>query len=234
MWGMAFQILQMNGDTIPLNKDWVAGFWNAISRSLLILASRLIWKELIRLSLSKSKCFTIYLATFKSILTSLLKKRPIEIGIPQGSPISPILFLIYVSELFKNRSWNNIRTPSYIDDIALIVSSPTVEENCKKLQTAVQELFHLQSECCTQFDLNKSDLIHFFSENLEEVKFTSELILKPKNVVRWLGVWLDTKLLFKFHVEKKVADAEIIIIIILHLRCMQSKTMTPTWQARIC
>ena len=26
----------------------------------------------------------------------------------------------------------------------------------------------------------------------------------------------------------------IIIIIILHLRCMQSKTMTPTWQARIC
>ena len=92
-----------------------------------------------------------------------------------------------------------------------------MEENCEKLQTAVQELFHLQSECCIQFDLNKSDLIHFFSENLEEVKFTSELILKPKNVVRWLGVWLDTKLLFKFHVEKKVADAERVLSSIIRL-----------------
>ena len=79
---------------------------------------------------------------------NIQQKRPIEIGIPQGSPISPILFLIYVSELFKNRSLNDIRIPSYIDDIALIVSSSTVEENCEKLQTAVQELFHLQSECC--------------------------------------------------------------------------------------
>ena len=64
---------------------------------------------------------------------AIFSKRPIDIGIPQGSPISPILFLIYVSELFKNRSQDDIRTPSYIDDIALIVSSPTVEENCNKL-----------------------------------------------------------------------------------------------------
>ena len=50
---------------------------------------------------------------------------------------------------------------------------------------AVQELFHLQSECCIQFDADKSELIHF-SENLKEVELTSELILKPKNVIRWL------------------------------------------------
>ena len=145
------------------------------------------------------------------------QQRPIEIGIPQGSPISPILFLIYVSELFKNRSQDDIRTPSYIDDIALVVSSPTVEENCDKLKTAVQELFSLQRECCIQFDLDKSDLIHFFSDNLEEVEFSPELRLKPKSVIRWLGVWLDTRLLFKFHVEKKIADADRVLSSMIRL-----------------
>ena len=148
---------------------------------------------------------------------NIQQKRPIDIGIPQGSPISPILFLIYVSELFKNRSQDDIRTPSYIDDIALIVSSPTVEENCNKLRNAVQELFSLQRNCCIQFDLDKSDLIHFFSNNLEEVELSAELSLQPKSVIRWLGVWLDTKLLFKFHVEKKIADADRILSSMIRL-----------------
>ena len=39
------------------------------------------------------------------------------------------------------------------------------------------------------------------------------------------------KLLQKEELPKQSED---IIIIILYLRCMQSKTMTPTWQARIC
>ena len=111
-------------------------------------------------------------------------KKPIKIGISQGSSISPILFLIYVSKLFKNRTQDDIQTTSYIDDIALIVSSLTVEENCDKLRTAMQELFFLQKDCCIQFDFDKSDLIHFFSNNFDEVELSSEFILIPKSVIR--------------------------------------------------
>ena len=31
--------------------------------------------------------------------------------------------------------------------------------------------------------------------------------IESKNLVRWLGIWLDSKLNFKEHVEKKIADA---------------------------
>ena len=43
---------------------------------------------------------------------------PINTGIPQGSPISPILFLIYIRDLFPRIS-SAIKVLSYMDDIAL-------------------------------------------------------------------------------------------------------------------
>ena len=59
----------------------------------------------------------------------------IEVGIPQGSPISPILFLIYIKFLFTERKSNtNERILSYLDDIGLVASSKSIEENCQLLQ----------------------------------------------------------------------------------------------------
>ncbi len=57
----------------------------------------------------------------------------INAGIFQGSPVSPILFLIYISQLFKSNSNLSVRMISYIDDIFLVVSSKIIQENCRIL-----------------------------------------------------------------------------------------------------
>ena len=44
----------------------------------------------------------------------------LDTGIPQGSPALPILFLIYIRDLFKSKA---IKFLSYIDDIDLVASS---------------------------------------------------------------------------------------------------------------
>ncbi len=55
----------------------------------------------------------------------------IQIGIPQDSPISPILFLIYIRNLFQDLESRDI---SYIDDIDLVASSESIEKNYKILK----------------------------------------------------------------------------------------------------
>ena len=64
---------------------------------------------------------------------------PIDTGIPQGSPVSPILFLFYASPLFKMMRLKHphVTCPSCIDDICLLVEGDSPEENATELEEAV-------------------------------------------------------------------------------------------------
>lgn len=56
------------------------------------------------------------------------KKKDIEIKILQGSPILPILFLIYINEVFGTITKNNstVTFLSFIDDPKFIVSETSI------------------------------------------------------------------------------------------------------------
>ena len=64
-----------------------------------------------------------------------------------------------------------------------------------------------------QFNIKKTELIHFHSKrffDLENEAYSIKIgdsIIQPKGLVKWLGIWLDSKLTFKQHVEKKTTQA---------------------------
>jgi len=60
--------------------------------------------------------------------------------ISQGSSISPILFLIYISQLFKSNTKLAARLINYFDNIIIIVSSRNIYKNCYLLQNAANKL----------------------------------------------------------------------------------------------
>ena len=92
----------------------------------------------------------------------IMKKTvTIYTGVPQGSPVSPILFLIYINQLFKNQSDLSVKMPSYMDDIAILASSKSIHENCKILQNAAKKLIDWGRNHHIEFDMNKTELIHF-------------------------------------------------------------------------
>jgi hypothetical protein len=83
---------------------------------------------------------------------------PIDTGIPQGSPISPILFLIYIRELFPSRA---VKFISYMDDISLTISSTSLKKNVKILAREAAKIFDLGAQNAIQFDLIKTELLHY-------------------------------------------------------------------------
>ena len=55
-------------------------------------------------------------------------------GIPQGSPLSPILFLFFACTLLPLLQTESSSAIGFVDDTNLITWSNTTEENCRKLE----------------------------------------------------------------------------------------------------
>jgi hypothetical protein len=70
-------------------------------------------------------------------------QQPMATGIPQGSPASPILFLLYLCPLFDSLQlhYPNIWGLSYINDVILVAQGKTREGNSRVLDMAARTAF---------------------------------------------------------------------------------------------
>jgi ribonuclease HI len=138
--------------------------------------------------------------------------KPVETGIPQGSPISPILFLIYIRPLFDRiqSKFPAVGMPSYIDDVGIVYTGKSLKTNSRVLQEVAREVFQWAEENAVTFDDSKSELIHFTQQQRKPtntVQLPNGTVVQPSECLRWLGVWLDRKLSFHTHVQHKATAA---------------------------
>jgi hypothetical protein len=140
---------------------------------------------------------------------------PINTGIPQGSPASPILFLIYLHPLFDalTTAHPTLWAPSYIDDVALVIHGCTREENAQTLEAAARTAFVWAQDNAVAFDDSKSELLHFHRaradphSELTDVRLPNGTRITPgtqggwRDTVQWIGIHFDRKLSFTHHVQ---------------------------------
>ena len=81
-------------------------------------------------------------------------------GAPQGSPISPLLFLHSISELFSIDPLNEFLEISHVDDICISYASSSVKKNISKLQPYLKTLFDKAQSLSTVFEKSESELLH--------------------------------------------------------------------------
>ena len=74
-------------------------------------------------------------------------------------------------------------------------------------------------EAAISFDVSKTELIHFHSKRttIEEGLKLGDVEISPKPLVRWLGVFLDSKLTFKQYIEIQISKAKAAFYLIRRL-----------------
>ena len=81
-------------------------------------------------------------------------------GVPQGSPISPILYLFYNADLLEIPGRRG-QSLGFIDDIAYGVQGQTDDENVEMLKEMLEEAEEWRGKHGTRFETGKYVLMHF-------------------------------------------------------------------------
>ena len=151
-------------------------------------------------------------------------------GIPQGSPLSPILYLFYNADLIDeiaNRYRNIALVTGYIDDVCILVWGLSPEVNCWQLERIHHIAERWEKTHASRFSPKKYGLIHMYKTqrgirtqrgpgteplgSLEASIRVRGVTVEPKPALRYLGVWLDNSLTGKEHVEQARAKAATLI-----------------------
>jgi len=145
---------------------------------------------------------------------------PVAVGTPQGSPVSPLLFVIYVfrlhSEILQGLSL------SYMDDFGLTVSSASYRRNIQILQGHYTRLKARGARLGVGFSVPKTELIHWHT-NRDRSPISSAPIhldgsvFTPKNEVRWLGYWFTPSFSTTPHFVKRLAKAQAAFVAVKRL-----------------
>ena len=126
-------------------------------------------------------------------------------GVPHGSVLSPLLFLIYVNDLPKSHNRQNSKS-QFANDTALWAASKNVQFTAKLLRKDLRKLAKWCAKWRIKLNPEKTKVIIFSRSSLAR---NSEPILKlygerlkiyPQ--VKFLGITLNSKFTFQNHFEE--------------------------------
>ena len=130
-----------------------------------------------------------------------------EHGLPQGSPLSPTLFLILINDIFDGifDISNNFGCSMYADDLAVWFTHPSVDIANRYIQRALNEIQNWCDKWGIEIAPNKSATL-IFSNNLVNVTPYTPLrlnnnVIPVVNSFKYLGIVLDRRLTFSAHID---------------------------------
>ena len=166
---------------------------------------RLLDEKLLRLGYGRSvrKWVRSYLAnrTIYVEVDGVESRRVVlEYGSPQGSIISPLLFLLLICEMDVNVRGQCI---GYCDDTSIVVAAHTVEELRTECEDAIKDMKQYSSRMGLALNVDKTEVIALGGAPLGRV-VVDGVALDESSEVRFLGTHLSKRRSLKTHVDKLV------------------------------
>ena len=130
----------------------------------------------------------------------------IKCGVPQGSILGPLLFLIYINDLPK--ALKKLDVIMFADDTNLFYSSPSISDLYESMNTDLENLNIWFKVNKLSLNIKKTKYILFHSNRLK--KYIPDTLpslqidninIKRTEITKFLGIIIDEKLNWKAHIN---------------------------------
>ena len=129
------------------------------------------------------------------------KKQNIKLGVPQGSVLGPLLFLIYINDLHQSVKFST--THHFADDTNLLIIDKTIKQIQKKINIDLKLLCGWLKANKISLNASKTELI-IFRDPKKKINFDPKIKIDgikliPCRFVKYLGILIDDHLNWHAH-----------------------------------
>lgn len=124
------------------------------------------------------------------------------VGVPQGSVLGPLLFLLYINDLPDVSKYECVL---FADDVSVVIPCNDTQTYNAEINNTIYEIIKWMNNNNLNVNLNKTTYIQFINKNGKKhnlnVLFENQAIKESLNIM-FLGIVLDNRCSWADHIEK--------------------------------
>ena len=156
---------------------------------------------------------------FTSFGSQSSDRLPVQCGVPQGSILGPLLFLLYVNDI--PHSSDLLSFVLFADDTNIFLSNPNIDTLIHIFNTEIIQVSNWFKANKLSLNVKKTNYIHFTKKSNKQLKLNIKIdgsIIQPTDNTTFLGVVIDKHLNWNSHIDKITSQISRSIGVLRRLR----------------